>query len=245
MRAKNWEFHPKAVPTLAAAALCAVLLSLGFWQLERADQKAALHEVFLERSSAPPVDLGDSAAAATDAEGMIWRRARLHGRYDPDVIYLLDNQVHAGQAGYLVYTSFLLDGADRRVLVSRGWIAAGPDRTHAPVVQTPSGALVLEGLAKPPPRTLVLGETPPEVLTPGALRVQQIDTQAIGAAQHWQLLPYEVRLDAPEPGFVRDWSAPGSGRERHLGYAFQWFALAAVLLGAWLLVNFRRIGPSP
>jgi len=243
MREKNREFRPRAVPTLVASVLFGVLLSLGFWQLDRAAQKAALHETFLERGRAPPVDLA-SDAAVVDAGAMIWKRANLRGRYDPTVIYLLDNQVHAGQAGYLVYGAFVLDGAEARVLVSRGWVPAGTDRAAPPVVVTPSDALALEGLAKPVPRTPVLRETPPEMLAPGVLRVQHIDLTATGAAQGWKLLPYEVRLEGPEAGFVRDWPAPGSGRERHLGYAFQWFALAAVLFVIWLVVNFRRAGPA-
>jgi surfeit locus 1 family protein len=240
MRIKNREFRPQPVPTLIAAILFALLMSLGFWQLDRAAEKAALHALFLARGSAPPILLDDTAP---DPETVIWRRVRLKGHYDAAVIYLLDNQVHAGQAGYFVYSPFLTAGG-RRVLVSRGWIPAGPDRTRAPSVPTPAGELELEGLAKPPPRTPVLSDTPPESLAAGTWRVQQVEPAAIGARHHWQLPDYEVRLDAPEGGFVRDWPAAGSGRERHLGYAFQWFALAAVLFAIWLVVNFRRRAPA-
>jgi surfeit locus 1 family protein len=239
MRIKNREFRPRIVPTLATAVLFGLLMSLGFWQLDRARQKETLHGEFLARSRAAPVDLGDGAAAQ-DAGAMFWRRVRLGGRYDPAPVYLLDNQVRDRQAGYFVYNALRLEGGDRRVLVSRGWVPAGMDRARAPVVDTPAGTIALEGLAKPVPRTPVLRETVPETLAAGMLRVQQIDLAAIGAANGWQLLPFEVRLDAPEAGFVRDWPAPGSGGERHLGYAFQWFAMAAVLFAIWLIVNFRR-----
>ncbi|HEY7841444.1 MAG TPA: SURF1 family protein [Gammaproteobacteria bacterium] len=240
MRIGNREFRPRIVPTLAAAVVFGLLMSLGFWQLDRAAQKAALHAAFLERSSAPPVLLDDTRM---EADTVTWRRVRLRGRYDATAIYLLDNQVHAGQAGYLVYSPFVTDGG-RRVLVSRGWIPAGTDRTRAPSVLTSAGELELEGLAKPPPITPVRGETPPEPLAAGMWRVQQIDLAAIGARHAWQLPGYEVRLDAPETGFVRDWPAPGSGRERHLGYAFQWFAMAAVLGIIWIVVNLKRAGPA-
>lgn len=238
MPEKNWEFRPRPATTLAAAAALAILLALGFWQLDRAAQKEALHETFLARSRAAPVDI--AGAAVPEAEAMLWRRVRVRGRYDPAVIWLLDNQVYGGRAGYFVYSPFVLDGSDARVLVSRGWVAGGSDRTAAPAVATPAEAMVLQGLAKPVPRTPVLAETPPEALAPGVLRVQQIDLAAIGAAQGWKLLPWELRLDGTGEGFVRDWPEPGSGRERHLGYAFQWFAFAAVLCVIWLVLNLKR-----
>ena len=225
------------MPTLAAAALFALLLWLGFWQLDRAREKEALHAAFLARSAASPVDL---LAAAGDAEEIVWRRARLHGRYDREATYLLDNQVHGGQAGYLVYNAFILDGDERRVLVSRGWVPAGADRARAPAIEIPAGERLLEGLAKPVPVTPVLRETPAEPLAPGVLRVQQIDTAAFGAARGWELSSYEVRLDGSAAGFVRDWPVPGSGRERHLGYAFQWFAMAAALFTIFVVLGFRR-----
>jgi len=241
MRIAQWEFRPRAVPTLAAAILFAVLLSLGFWQIDRARQKEALHRAFLERSSAAPVAVAGQGPV-TDAADTIWRRVTLRGRYDPAVIYLLDNQVYAGRAGYFVYSPFLIDGGPRRVLVSRGWVPAGDDRGRAPAIETPAADTALEGLAKPAPLTPVLRETPPEPLAPGVFRVQQIDLPTIAGQRGWGLLQYEVRLDGEAPGFVRDWPPPGSGRERHLGYAFQWFAMAAVLLAIWIAVNLKRAG---
>jgi surfeit locus 1 family protein len=240
MQTAQWQFRAGTVPTVAAAALFAILLALGFWQLDRARQKAALHLAYLERAAAPTVDLAAADGLRDDAAQMIWRRVRVQGGYEASPLYLLDNQVHAGRPGYLVYSSFVLDNGAARVLVSRGWIAAGGDRGRAPSVETPAGAIAIEGTAKPAPVTPVLRETPPEVLAPGVLRVQRIDLAAIAAANAWTLLPYEVRLDGAEPGFVRDWPAPGSGRERHLGYAFQWFAMAAALFVIYLAVNLRR-----
>jgi cytochrome oxidase assembly protein ShyY1 len=240
MQTAQWQFRARAVPTLAALVLFAILLALGFWQLDRARQKAALHLAYLERAAAPPVDLAAAGGGRDDAGEMIWRRVRAVGRYEAAPVYLLDNQVHAGRPGYLVYSPFVLDGGTARVLVSRGWVAAAADRGLAPAVETPAGAIAIEGTAKPAPVTPVLRETPPETLAPGVLRVQRIDLAAIAAANAWTLLPYEMRLEGAEPGFVRDWPAPGSGRERHLGYAFQWFAMAAALFVIYLAVNLRR-----
>ena len=56
------------------------------------------------------------------------------------------------------------------------------------------------------------------------------------------LLPFVVELDRSEShGFAREWRPHrGIGPERHRGYAFQWFALAATLLAIYTFVNLRR-----
>ena len=39
---------------------------------------------------------------------------------------------------------------------------------------------------------------------------------------------------------VRQWPDPGSGVDKHLGYAFQWYALAVLVAGLWIrFVLFR------
>ena len=51
--------------------------------------------------------------------------------------------------------------------------------------------------------------------------------------------------DSAEPdGFVRDWKPSGLTPERHLGYAFQWFALA-LTLAVLVLVSFLKSRESP
>jgi surfeit locus 1 family protein len=234
------EFSPSLWPSAAAVSAFALFLALGSWQTDRAAEKQSLHETFMERGRMPAVDIGSIGDLRRDYEQLIWRRVRLSGSYETGVDYLLDNQVRQGRAGYLVYSPFRIGGSGERVLVSRGWIAAGADRGAAPAIEVADGEQLLEGLAKPVPVTPVLAHTPPEPLAPGTLRVQRIDPAAIAAAHGWTVLPYEVRLDGPSEVLVRDWAEPGSGRERHLGYAFQWYLLAAAVAVIYVIVNLKR-----
>src|SRR5690554_4858504 len=128
--------RPAFLPLAAAVPFFVLLLSLGFWQLDRAQQKETLYRQLEERARAPVVDLAAAGAARANAEDMHWRRVMLRGRYDPVVHFLLDNQVYRGRPGYFVYTPFLLAGESVRVLVNRGWVDAGADRGHAPDVET-------------------------------------------------------------------------------------------------------------
>jgi len=56
------------------------------------------------------------------------------------------------------------------------------------------------------------------------------------------LLPVVLRL-APESehGYRRDWTTVAFGPERHLGYAVQWFALAAAMLVILIILVRKKI----
>jgi surfeit locus 1 family protein len=52
--------------------------------------------------------------------------------------------------------------------------------------------------------------------------------------------PQVLLLDEEQPeGFVRDWRPPGMTPDKHVGYAIQWFGLAAAVAGTWLVLSFR------
>jgi len=242
MRAGKYDFRPGLWPSLATALLLPLLIGLGFWQLDRADQKQALLDAYQSRREAPALDLASVGARAFDPRTLVWRRARLRGEYLAGEQYLLDNQVVKGEAGYRIYTPFQLAGREAVVLVNRGWVPLGASRDTPPQVPPPSRDKVQTGIIKQPPSAgLVLeGETVRE-LGDGLLRVQRLDLDAIARRGDWRLLPYVVRLDASgDSKPAGKWPLPGFGPTRHLAYAFQWFALAAVLLILYLVLNTRR-----
>jgi surfeit locus 1 family protein len=56
------------------------------------------------------------------------------------------------------------------------------------------------------------------------------------------LLPVSLlQTGATDEGLLRDWAAPNLGVEKHYGYAFQWFALCALVVA--LYVWFQLIHP--
>ncbi len=204
-----------------------IVVSLGFWQLDRADKKAALEEVFINQLGSQVHEPGDRFEA--------FSRLVLKGEYG-EHLYLVDNQVMEGHIGYWVLQSFIaLEG--RRYIVNRGWIAAPGSRDEIPDVGTPEGPVEIVVLVWPqmglPP---ILGKD--EWPDGKAIRVQRRDIEQM--AERSNALPMEMRLEAGSAGALR--VAPTDlefGRERHLGYATQWFGLGAVLVIGWLVV-YRR-----
>ena len=224
---------------VAALSVTVLFAALGMWQLDRAAQKRVMFAEFERRGIAPVVDLNQ--AGVDHSAALAGHRAAATGRYR-DATILLDNQVHRGRAGYLVYTAFELNGRKESVLVNRGWIRTGADRSRAPELPTPTESQRLDGRLSPPPQggLLLKGSDVIERLADGMWRVQGIDFAALTATVGLELLPMTVLLDGDAPyGFVRDWTPPGSDETRHLGYAFQWFAMAVTVVIVTVVLTLR------
>ena len=250
------------IPTLAAVAVVALTVSLGNWQLRRADDKAQLQ---LQRDQAlarAPLPIGTALldAAATDGQ-----RVSVEGRFDEPHTVFLDNRTRQGVAGFHVLTPMRIEADPsagdtvRYVLVLRGWIARDiAERTRLPPLRTPTGLQRIEGLAIVDlPQPIVLGASAPEggAADPSAAGLSAGKGAGKEASariwQHlsmpdyarWSGLPMQpvlvrqtVELD---DGLARDWVQPASGVDRHRGYAVQWYAMAAVTAGLWLWLTLR------
>jgi surfeit locus 1 family protein len=238
MQLGSKQFSPGLWPTVITTGLLLMLLFLGFWQLDRADQKLTALRHMLQRSNEAPLK---NLETDIGIDTLLWRKTILSGSFSQTHTYLLDNQVVKSEAGYFVYSLFELDNGNT-VLVNRGWVVASADRKQIPELDTPHGKLKISGVIKAPPATgLLLAENTDEQLAQGLYRLQHISPEDINKQHQLTLLPYIVRLDAESPaGYAREWRQPGSGKEKHLGYAFQWFAMAAALLIIFLAVNLKK-----
>lgn len=230
---------------LLAVLGIAATARLGWWQLDRAAQKTALQQAIELRSSLPA--LGNDALATDDAqlEAQLNRQALLRGRWLSEHTVFLENRPMGGRFGFVVVTPLLLDGLDAAVLVQRGWTPRQlNDRSLVPALPDPRDGVQLRGrLTAAPTRVLGLGEA-----GSGAIR-QNLDRVAFARETGLKLLaPTVVQLEAMRlgdsavaDGLLRDWPAPDLGLQKHYGYAFQWFALCALIL--ILYVWFQIVRP--
>ena len=224
MSARRWL-------VLLGAALTA---RLGLWQLDRAQYKLALQAAIDAEAARPPL-----ANADLGGEQQLHRRVILRGRWMADRSVWLDNRPMDGHAGFYVVTPLQLAGRSEAILVQRGWAPRDPaDRSHLPPLATPAGEVEVVGrLAASPSRLYELGDG-----SSGVIR-QNLDAAALAAESGLQLLPLTVvqTSDAQGDGLLRHWPAPDLGLHKHYGYAFQWFALCALIL--LLYVWFQLIRP--
>lgn len=235
------QFRPGRYPTLAFLLLFPLLLSLGLWQLDRAEQKQALLSAQDARRNDLPMDLG-MVSELEDLDR--FRPATASGRFVADRQWLLDNRVHAGQVGYHVYSLFDLDDAHgRALLVNRGWVPLGASRQQLPVLPLPEGKVRIQGrLSRPASVGIALGE--PDYASVSALQVvPYLEVKRVAAAIGRELLPMVLELDEGQPGALTEdpLTATQITPEKHIGYAVQWFGLAAALLIIYVGLNTRRM----
>ncbi len=232
-------FRFKIVPFVAMLVLVVAGIALGRWQDGRAAEKEALAGLLQAGGDTAPLTVGAALVPLHEAQ---FRRVTVTGSFVANWPVYLDNRPNNGRAGFYVLMPFRIAGTAMHVLVARGWLPRDPaDRQRIPAYPTPSGTVTIEGVARPTAgHVMQLGDAP--ALTPGAI-VQNADVAQVSAASGLALQPFvleQTSSDGSEGGLVRDWPAPDLGVDKHRGYAFQWYALAAMAFLFFIFSGLRR-----
>ena len=230
-----------AVVLFATVLSVGVAARLGLWQLDRAAQKEALQAAQQARSGLPPLDAGGLARSVEAAAPQHHRPVRLQGPWLGERTVYLDNRQMKGRPGFYVVTPLRLHGGGDAVLVQRGWVPRDmQERTRVPPVVTPTGVVEVLGRIAPPPSRLYefAGQET------GPIR-QNLDVVEFAREAAVSLRPVSVlQTDSPGTagdGLLREWPQPAADVHKHYGYAFQWFALGALMTG--LYVWFQLVRP--
>lgn len=220
-------FRFRWLPLLACTLAILAGIALGNWQTRRAVGKERIESQLTERAALPPMNLNSPAISSDAAE---FRRATVRGTFRKDWPLYLDNRPYAGKPGFYVLMPLRLEGGDRHVLIARGWLPRDVrDRTALPPLVTPDGEVVVEGVIRQHVgQVFQLGT--PELPRPGAI-LQNLNLQEFSEASKMATAPLLLEQTSELPdGLVRDWPKPSLGADKHRGYAFQWYALAATAL---------------
>ena len=240
------------VPGIASAIVFAVLVSLGWWQLERKAWKEDLIAAIETRAHGTPgavVEERDwpSWSGAADE----FRRVRLSGvfRHQDEIRLHGLAEERSGRAilGYYVFTPLSRpDGST--VVVNRGFVTPdvlGPDRRVDGQLE---GTVTVTGLVRAPEQPGLF--LPSNVPSKGEWFVRDIGQMA-GSRTLDRVAPFYIDADATaNPG---GWPKGGQTRlvlkNDHLGYALTWFGLAGTLIGVfaafawrWLTADRSRAG---
>ncbi len=232
MLARN--FRPALLPSIAALLAVMLTVSLGNWQRGRAAEKQLVQDQLLARGTLPPFSLSGNELSA---ESLVFRRVVAQGIFEPRSQIFLDNKSHQARVGVHVITPLRLVGSDRIILVNRGWLARPRDYPAMPALAAPSGVVNVSGLA----------------VTPIKRFLELTDNTAQGSL--WQNLTLEraqshlgepvmalmLQQDPVAEGLAPVKETPEAGIDKHRGYAFQWYALATLVILLWLGLNFRKV----
>lgn len=222
----------------AALVSLAILLSLGFWQVQRLAWKEELIATIDARTAAEPVPLSVVLASDRSLADEEYRPVRVEGAF----VHAAERHffaTHGGASGFYVYTPLRLDNGDH-LFVNRGFVPYDRKDPATRPESQPQGPVSVVGLVR-----VALVEKPSAIVpdnNPAGNVFYWKDIRAMAASAG---LPEGAPIlglfvdadDTPNPGGL-----PIGGvtivnlSNNHLQYAVTWFGVAAALagvLGVW------------
>ena len=215
-----------------------ILVTLAFWQLDRAEEKRKIiaNEQYRRAQPAVAMDQLDEASWASYVSVL------LTGNFDNGQSFLLDNQQYRGSFGYEIITPFFDLKSNQTVLISRGWVQGSLDRSELPELEHITGLQSVEAeIYVPLGKPFLLAEQVMEDTWPKVIQAAEVDKMAASLGQ--KLFPYVLRLKDNNPGgYERHWQVVNVPVHKHTGYAVQWFTMAIVLVGLYIVTGLGKFG---
>ncbi len=225
----------------------AILLSLSFWQWQRAAQKQQSLQMLaqwqMQKAFSLTELITDQSTALLSSENLMARdgaTVSFPARWLAPYVWLLDNQILKGRPGYDVIipvqannpenTATNSSAASSIVLVNLGWVAAPVQRTELPAIKMPA-ELIVQGVYRAQAGNFLLGKNL-EDLGQWPMRMQQPDNKLLITYLPDSLIAGMIYQQRESP-FAIHYHPVVLPPERHKAYALQWFllAMAALLVG--------------
>jgi surfeit locus 1 family protein len=225
-----------------ALLVAAVCVRLGFWQLDRLEQRRARNAALAAALAEPPVVLDEATVRAIedDPARFVNRRVAASGAYDPAGEVVLRGRVHDGRPGVHLATPLVLEGG-AAVLVLRGWVPSPDGASVDPRPYAEPGRRTVEGVLQAVPVTEDGGA--PSTSTANRVRTlthRRLDLPSLRSRSPRPLLPLYLQ-QLPGPDSTRAVPPvrvplPERSNGPHLSYAVQWFSFAAIALAGYAVL---------
>lgn len=227
---------PSWLPFVVGAAIVVQFVGLSIWQISRGVGKLE------ERQAYDSADQFSSFHHGADVRS--YQALKANGHFDTERQFLLDNIIINSRYGYYVLTPLETASDEPLLIINRGWLQkSGPNPDLAVVADTigvDDGAVTVRGRVGSLPRpgirmgdAIVANQRWPMI----AVYPTQSDLEA---ALGRPIQPFVLLMDTEDAGgFLRQWMPSEMGPSKHFMYAFQWFAMAAVL-GGLLVWHYRK-----
>lgn len=206
------------------------MVNLGFWQLDRLDQRQAFNATVEARYDADPRPLAEVLTAEADSDEVEWYPVSATGVYEPESTIRIVNRSQNGFAGdNIVVPLRLADG--RVLLVNRGFLVQG-----TVVPRAPAGEVTVTGHLRPS-QARRLGQ----LSDPASGRLaeaQRIDIDRLAQQLDGDVVSMYVDAYESSPADSEDLQpvvAPDLSEGSHLSYAIQWFIFSACAVVGWVL----------
>lgn len=221
---------------ILAIILLPCLVSLGFWQLERAEQKQQLQASFNRLMASEPLNF----LALKNTTPINYQPVLLTGHYDNRYTLYLDNKIKNGVYGVEVISAFKIKETNDWVWINRGWQKADASRRSLPrVIKLSEQIVQLKAMLYKPEKSLLQLEKPkPKKIIENIPTLLPEFNQSYLKALAINFYPHSFRLSENQYGsLVNNWKLVNQSPDKHHGYAVQWFAMATALLIIVLFAN--------
>lgn len=231
---------PAAATTLVALA---ILLGLGFWQLERRAWKDNLLSTIAARTTEQPVDLLGAYSATHDNElGFEYMRAKVRGRYVHDkerYFYAPDPNLGPG---YHVYTPLEIAGTTQVVFVNRGFVPEDlKDPARRPQGQLDGEVEVIGLLRGPGQKSPFTPDNDPKANLWFWRDYAGLFASAFSGTDRNPIAAFLDAEEAAPGGWPRGHATLVDLPNRHLEYALTWFGLAGTLVAVFGAFAWTRL----
>ncbi|WP_019820258.1 SURF1 family protein [Vibrio splendidus] len=231
------------------------LIKLGLWQLDRGNEKLRYEQQLAERAqlSSQPLGVVISELRELDLSDQESLNPQTLNGLKADVelvntsglILLLDNQINQGTVGYVIYMLGKVRFEDEnQLLIDLGFVPASNDRRELPqlgsiTVPTKMSGHLYTRSVNPLSHELGLENTTPN-------RIQNLNIAALSQYTGQEVLPFVFQPQSLDSWpYEMLWRPTAMKSEKHFGYSFQWFVMAAVLLFLMLLIGYRYLKATP
>ena len=220
---------------LFSLLFAALFVRLGFWQLNRLEERRGQNRLAAEARAGQLIDLNGPPAGPARAN----HRVVVRGEYDRAHEVVLRGHMYREVPGVEIVTPLRIEGSDSAVMVNRGFLPS-PDATFAATDSLNEPGMVrLEGVAF----TIPVSSDSGGVLTGNGKETwRRLDLPALRARVPYPLLDVYI-LQSPDSGlplYPRRLEPQPLNDGPHLSYAIQWFAFAAISVGGGLIFVVRK-----
>ncbi len=211
-----------------------ITISLGIWQIERANEKKLIIANYDKLLVSAPIALQKNQMLNN------WQPIETTGTYEDTVVYE-DNAINNGKAGFKVYHLFRNDDGTF-IFIHRGFIERNLIKNNLPEVEIPTQ------------KKSIFGTTLFKQNNTFVKNIEESDSRIIQEFNASLLIdkypmlkdkylhPFLFNLDIRDENKYQPIEKPvNMTASKHIGYAIQWFGLCAALI-ILTIYAFRRKG---
>ncbi|WP_244935408.1 SURF1 family protein [Parashewanella spongiae] len=239
---RNRLFNRNVLGCLLTLSLFCFLIKLGFWQLERGNEKQTMEQQLQLRQQQAPLSYNEILINSTQQSLTGFNLSVQVSPTDTPIIFL-DNQTFKNRVGYLAYQVMQISVDQPWLLVELGFIPVTAQRSTLPSLQPFTHTESLSGRVyqrqiNPLSHDLFAESGNPTRIQ--NLNIQQLSHYINHPLAPLVLQPETVVYDQNHQPLGKPWQPLPLSSDKHFGYAVQWFSMASALLFIGLFVFYTH-----